>query len=229
MPRLTLFIFSLYLMTTSAQSDLMTTSAQSGYPGMPQIQVSPQVTHQLGSRVTITCVNGYDYYTVRHCALYKEKALLPHLSSSISATWYTIESATSKDEGFYACHCQVYNPVYLWWEHIETIPSFRLVLNTHYKQLCDIFDRAGLEVMQLMIAEYENKASNLTDELNTLHQTVTSDNDFAMVKHDYDKIFDEVDQFCLKIMNRKIRKLERDLYEYREELAYPVIINLEVL
>ncbi|XP_043911519.1 extracellular calcium-sensing receptor-like [Protopterus annectens] len=73
----------------------------------------------------------------------------------------------------------------------------------YYKKLCEIFDRAGLEVLNVMISEYEAKADTLINELNVLNNSLVTDNNFLTVKFDYDNVFNKVDQFCTKILNRR--------------------------
>ncbi|XP_043942965.1 zinc finger protein 79-like [Protopterus annectens] len=81
----------------------------------------------------------------------------------------------------------------------------------------------GLDMIQLMIKDYEKKIDDLLHELNDLNDSIVSDMHFPRVKKDYDNVFFDVDQHCIKIMDRKIRKLERDLNDYKNGVAYQTL------
>ncbi|XP_043925219.1 activating signal cointegrator 1 complex subunit 3 [Protopterus annectens] len=71
--------------------------------------------------------------------------------------------------------------------------------------------QAGLEMLKLMIADYETKADVLLKELNALNEKMISDTNFSSVKINYDKVFDEVDQHCVKILNHVCKVYLRDI------------------
>ncbi|XP_043922298.1 vomeronasal type-2 receptor 26-like [Protopterus annectens] len=75
-------------------------------------------------------------------------------------------------------------------------------------------------MIKYMLKDYESKLGTLLVDLNKLNNDVVTDINFAHVKRDYDHVFHDVDQHCIKIVNRKVRKLERDLNEYKNGIAY---------
>ncbi|XP_043943148.1 homeodomain-interacting protein kinase 2-like [Protopterus annectens] len=94
-----------------------------------------------------------------------------------------------------------------------------------YKQLTELFNKTGIEMLKLMVRDYESQNEMLLSETNALHNKVLDFNSGNFDQRKYENLFGEIDNYCDKIILRKMRKLDRDLKEYRSGRAYPVFNN----
>ncbi|XP_043935761.1 uncharacterized protein LOC122808787 [Protopterus annectens] len=95
MAPLTLFIISLYFLSSSAKK----------YLKKPDIHVS--LSYYLGGKIIVECRSSLRRYPLKRCTFYKDNELLRNESipSADHSFEYIIEEVTSQDEGLYTCVC----------------------------------------------------------------------------------------------------------------------------
>ncbi|XP_043935774.1 uncharacterized protein LOC122808793 [Protopterus annectens] len=97
MGRLTLFIISLYFLSSSTER----------YLKKPDIHVSRYVVTYRSQKVTVECRSSLRRYPLKRCTFYKDNELLRNepIPSADHSFKYIIEEVTSQDEGLYTCVC----------------------------------------------------------------------------------------------------------------------------
>ncbi|XP_043937521.1 polycystic kidney disease protein 1-like 2 [Protopterus annectens] len=95
------------------------------------------------------------------------------------------------------------------------------ILIRFYKELIDLFNNQGLDLLRLMSKHYQSQISSLAGEVMELEKDIKSDTFFGRYQFDYDRIFTSIAQQLERLKSTKIKKLQRDLKAYAEGKAFP--------
>lgn len=93
--------------------------------------------------------------------------------------------------------------------------------STFSDDLLVLFNRQGLELLELMIKHYNNYIGGLLVETEKLDCAIKNDMNFLRYKYDYNRIFTSIDALLVKLKFNKSKKLGRDRQAYQKGFAYP--------
>ncbi|XP_043943205.1 kinesin-like protein KIF21A [Protopterus annectens] len=90
-----------------------------------------------------------------------------------------------------------------------------------YKELVSLFDRTGLEMLDIILKNNELKLSVIKSEIKLLYMSITTDLMFEQYKNNFDKTIKNIEMYVIKSSEIKERKLKRDSDDYKFKCAYP--------
>ncbi|XP_043927752.1 CRACD-like protein [Protopterus annectens] len=100
-------------------------------------------------------------------------------------------------------------------------PSGVLKNSDMHRKLLQLFNKQGLEFLELLIAEYTTQINDLRLQLDALEKDIRSHPDFSRYNYDYTRIFASIENLLEKIMGTKKHKINRDKAAYAQGTAYP--------
>ncbi|XP_043938139.1 transmembrane protein 132A [Protopterus annectens] len=92
-----------------------------------------------------------------------------------------------------------------------------------YKELVEIFNKCGLDMLRLMIKENVRCQELLQKEIDQIDQQIKSDLIFSIEEKNakYFGLREDIDKKCNELVNRKMNKMERDIRDYDSKTCYP--------
>lgn len=92
-----------------------------------------------------------------------------------------------------------------------------------YSELTDHFNDSGIHTLRILIKHNIKKLEDLKMEITALHEFVLKHEEFLVYKPLYDSIAPRIQRHVAFIIGIKQKKLNRDLWQYKEKRAYPII------
>ncbi|XP_043927902.1 DNA repair protein REV1 [Protopterus annectens] len=95
--------------------------------------------------------------------------------------------------------------------------------STFHKELLDVFNNCGLEILKTIIKENNRVKDEIQNEIEELDQCIKDDLMFTIMeeKEKYFNVRLEIDKKCEQMVQRKLKKFERDSKEYRSNTCCP--------
>ncbi|XP_043924848.1 uncharacterized protein LOC122799665 [Protopterus annectens] len=90
-----------------------------------------------------------------------------------------------------------------------------------FQDLVELFQKAGMELLDLIIRNNNNRLNVLREGISKLHFSITSDLLFLQYKVNFEKVFKNIEAFVEKNRAIKHKKLARDAADYKNKAAYP--------
>ncbi|XP_043925251.1 uncharacterized protein LOC122799918 isoform X1 [Protopterus annectens] len=100
-------------------------------------------------------------------------------------------------------------------------PSNLILDKAFHVDLMGLFQKQGMELLELIVKHYSANIDKLTAEINFLDQEIRMDAYFDKFKFDHARIFSSIDAYMTKIKTQKSKKLFRDRQAYEQKKAYP--------
>ncbi|XP_043929397.1 steroid hormone receptor ERR2-like [Protopterus annectens] len=92
-----------------------------------------------------------------------------------------------------------------------------------HKELLEVFNNCGLDVLKLIIKKNVRTQEKLQKEIDELDKYIKEDLIFGIKeeKDKYYKVRNDIDTKCSDLIVRKMNKLKRDIQEYENNVSYP--------
>ncbi|XP_043944904.1 CBP80/20-dependent translation initiation factor-like [Protopterus annectens] len=100
-------------------------------------------------------------------------------------------------------------------------PTVLIENSLFQKDLLSLFNKHGLELLDIMIKHYQLAADILIKEITVLDEKVKGDLDFNRYKYEYDGCFSSINSYLVKLKSTKMTKLNRYREAYKTGISYP--------
>ncbi|XP_043911596.1 DNA-directed RNA polymerase III subunit RPC1 [Protopterus annectens] len=90
-----------------------------------------------------------------------------------------------------------------------------------FHELTALFNKTGLDMMDIILKNNETKLTELQEQIEQLHVSITTDLLFEQNLANFNKTLNNINSFVNKNMAKKKKKLERDSVDYKNKRAYP--------
>ncbi|XP_043920360.1 ATP-dependent RNA helicase DHX29 [Protopterus annectens] len=107
-------------------------------------------------------------------------------------------------------------------------PSGLIKENVFLIDLKAMFQKQGLDLLEMIIKHYTVCIDNLTTEIKLLDEEIRMYVSFEKFRYDYERIFASIDTYMGKLKIQKTKKLFRDRQVYLSNTAYPKLANFVI-